>query len=78
LKKLLLLLLLAGVAAVIVWGILRKSDPAKVAFAGVRAVKKGAPSLTMVQVVEGFTDGDAVALPSDTPLRVGERVTATM
>jgi hypothetical protein len=29
-------------------------------------------------VVEGLTDGDAVALPSDTPLKVGERVTATM
>jgi len=43
-----------------------------------RAVKKGASSLTMVQVVEGLTDRDAVALPSDTPLKVGERVTAAM
>ena len=32
-KKLLLLLLLAGVAAVIVWGVLRKGDPPKVSFA---------------------------------------------
>ncbi len=43
-----------------------------------RAVKKGASSLTMVQVVEGLTDADAVALPSDTPLKVGDRVAATM
>ena len=43
-----------------------------------RAVKKGASSITLVQVVEGLTDTDAVALPSDTPLKVGDRVTATM
>ncbi|MCX6632593.1 MAG: efflux RND transporter periplasmic adaptor subunit [Candidatus Solibacter sp.] len=43
-----------------------------------RAVKKGASSITMVQVVEGLTDADAVALPSDTPLKVGDRVAATM
>ena len=35
-KKLLLLLLLAGVAAVIVWGVLRKSEPPKVTFARVK------------------------------------------
>ena len=34
-KKLLLFLLLAGIAAVIVWGVLRKSDPPKVRFARV-------------------------------------------
>ena len=35
-KKLLLFLLLAGVAAVIVWGVLRKNDPPKVNFARVK------------------------------------------
>lgn len=43
-----------------------------------RAVKKGASSLTLVQVVDGLTDADAVALPSDVPLKVGDRVSATM
>ena len=43
-----------------------------------RAVKKGASSITMVQVVEGLTDTDAVALPSNTPLKGGDRVAATM
>ncbi len=35
-KKLLLFLLLAGVAAVLVWGVLRKSDPPKVGFVRVK------------------------------------------
>ncbi len=43
-----------------------------------RSVKKGASSLTMVQVVEGLSDSDAVAYPSDNQLKVGDRVTATM
>ena len=43
-----------------------------------RAVKQGASSITMVQVVEGLGDADAVALPSDTPLKDGDRVTAAM
>ena len=43
-----------------------------------RAVKKGASNIAMVQVVEGLTDGDAVALPSETPLKAGDRVTAAM
>jgi len=43
-----------------------------------RAVKKGASSLTMVQVLEGLSDADAVALPSDVPIKAGDRVTATM
>jgi hydrogenase maturation factor len=43
-----------------------------------RAVKKGASSLTIVQVLDGLSDTDAVALPSDTPLKVGDRVAATM
>jgi len=43
-----------------------------------RAVKKGASSLTMVQVLEGLSDSDAVALPADIPIKAGDRVTATM
>jgi HlyD family secretion protein len=43
-----------------------------------RPVKKGASSLTMVQVLEGLSDGDAVALPSEIPIKSGDRVTATM
>ncbi|MEO8367629.1 MAG: efflux RND transporter periplasmic adaptor subunit [Candidatus Solibacter sp.] len=43
-----------------------------------RAVKKGASSLTMVQVLEGLSDTDAVALPSDIPIKAGDHVTATM
>ena len=43
-----------------------------------RAVKQGASSITLVQVVEGLGDTDAVALPSDTALRDGDRVTAAM
>lgn len=43
-----------------------------------RAVKKGASSLSMLQVVEGLSDSDAVALPSDNQLKVGDRVSATM
>ena len=43
-----------------------------------RAVKKGVSSLTMVQVVEGLADTDAVALPSDSPVKPGDRVSATM
>ena len=36
LKKLLLLTLLAAIAAIIVWGVLRKGDPPKVNFARVK------------------------------------------
>jgi HlyD family secretion protein len=43
-----------------------------------RSVKKGASSITQVQVLEGLRDGDAVALPADTPLKAGDRVTASM
>jgi HlyD family secretion protein len=43
-----------------------------------RAVKKGASSVTEIQVVEGLADGDAVALPSDVPLKPGDRVAAAM
>jgi HlyD family secretion protein len=41
-----------------------------------RAVKKGISSITQVQVVEGLTEEDQVALPSDVPLKSGDRVTA--
>jgi len=41
-----------------------------------RAVKKGISSITQVQVVEGLSDGDAVALPGDVALKPGDRVTA--
>jgi len=34
-----------------------------------RPVKKGASSVTEVQVVQGLAEGDAVALPSDVPLK---------
>ena len=34
-----------------------------------RAVKKGVSSITQVQVIEGLSDGDAVALPGDVPLK---------
>jgi HlyD family secretion protein len=43
-----------------------------------RAVKQGASSITLVQILEGLGDADAVALPSDTPLKDGDRVTAAM
>jgi HlyD family secretion protein len=43
-----------------------------------RAVKRGASSITAVQVAEGLADGDAVALPADIPLKAGDRVTAVM
>ncbi len=43
-----------------------------------RAVKQGASSITLVQIVEGLGDADFVALPSDTPLKDGDRVTAAM
>ena len=43
-----------------------------------RPVKKGASSVTGVQVVEGLAKGDAVALPSDVPLKPGDRVAPAM
>lgn len=43
-----------------------------------RAVKIGASTISLVQVSEGLSDGDAVALPSDTPLAPGARVTPVM
>jgi HlyD family secretion protein len=43
-----------------------------------RPVKKGASSITEIQVVEGLAEGDAVALPSDVPLKSGDRVAPAM
>jgi multidrug efflux pump subunit AcrA (membrane-fusion protein) len=43
-----------------------------------RAVKPGASSITQVQVAEGLSESDAVALPSDAPLKSGDRVAPAM
>ena len=39
-----------------------------------RAVKPGTSSVTLVQAAEGLSEGDAVAMPSDIPLKPGDRV----
>ena len=43
-----------------------------------RAVKTGNSSVTRMQVTEGLAEGDAVAMPSDTPLKPAMKVTAAM
>jgi HlyD family secretion protein len=43
-----------------------------------RAVKTGNSSVTRIQVTGGLADGDAVAMPSDTPLKAGMKVTAAI
>jgi HlyD family secretion protein len=40
-----------------------------------RGVRIGISSISQVQVMEGLAEEDAVALPTDTPLKPGERVT---
>jgi HlyD family secretion protein len=40
-----------------------------------RTVKTGTSSISQVQITEGLAESDAVALPADTPLKPGERVT---
>jgi HlyD family secretion protein len=40
-----------------------------------RSVKTGSTSATLAQITTGLADGDAVVLPSDTPLKPGDRVT---
>jgi HlyD family secretion protein len=40
-----------------------------------RAVKTGISSISQVQITEGLAEGDAVATPSESPLKPGERVT---
>jgi membrane fusion protein (multidrug efflux system) len=39
-----------------------------------RAVKTGSTNINRVQITEGVTDGDAVALPANFALHDGERV----
>ncbi len=41
-----------------------------------RPVKTGNSNISLVQVTEGLGEGDSVAMPSDTPLKAGDRVTA--
>ena len=43
-----------------------------------RAVKTGTSSVTRIQVTEGLAESDAVAMPSDTPLKPGMKVTAAL
>jgi HlyD family secretion protein len=43
-----------------------------------RPVKTGNSSVTRVQVTQGLAEGDAVAMPSDTPLKPGMKVTAVI
>jgi HlyD family secretion protein len=40
-----------------------------------RAVKTGTSSISAVEVTEGLGEGDAVALPSDTPFKPGDHLT---
>ena len=41
-----------------------------------RAVKTGESSVTQVEITAGLAEGDRVALPSDTPVKAGDRVNA--
>jgi HlyD family secretion protein len=43
-----------------------------------RIVKPGVSSVAMVQILDGLSERDAVAVPSDTTLKPGDRVTATV
>ena len=43
-----------------------------------RRVKTGASSVTRIQVIDGLVEGDEVAMPSDTPLKAGMKVTAAL
>jgi len=43
-----------------------------------RPVKTGASSISLVQVVSGLAEGDAVALPTETPLKPGDHVSPAM
>jgi HlyD family secretion protein len=43
-----------------------------------RSVKTGNSSVTRIQVTEGLAEGDAVAMPSDVPLKPGMKVTAAL
>lgn len=39
-----------------------------------RAIKTGVSNVTQAEVAEGLSEGDAIALPTDTELKTGERV----
>ena len=39
-----------------------------------RNVKTGISNVTQTQIAEGLAEGDSVALPTDVPLKPGERV----
>jgi HlyD family secretion protein len=39
-----------------------------------RNVRTGISNVTQVQITQGLTDGDSIALPTDVPLKSGERV----
>jgi len=39
-----------------------------------RNVKTGISNVTQAQISEGLSEGDAIALPTDVPLKPGERV----
>ena len=39
-----------------------------------RSVKTGASSVTLVEAAAGLSDGDPVALPTDIPLKPGDRL----
>jgi HlyD family secretion protein len=41
-------------------------------------VKTGTSSVTRIQILDGLSEGDALAMPSDTPLTAGLKVTAVM
>ena len=78
-KKLLLLALLAGVAAVVFWGVLRKSDPPKVNFARVKRQTlvstlptNGKVEPSVWQAVRAETGG----IVSRTPVEDGQTVAA--
>ncbi len=43
-----------------------------------RPVKTGASSVTLVEVASGLKEGDPVVLPSETPVKAGDRVTPSM
>jgi HlyD family secretion protein len=43
-----------------------------------RRVKSGASSVTRIQIADGLAEGDAVAMPSDTPLKAGLKVTPSI
>jgi len=39
-----------------------------------RTVRTGASSVTRIQITDGLAEGDSVAMPSDAPVKAGDRV----